>query len=116
MSKTPSLQFSTRVLGKDVAESLKSGYIKQTVRSRKQSAPFLMRRGTWVPLYLDDQQLYDVRITDIIPTKMSEMSMSDAESGGFEDVGELESALIRAGFRFKPLYEYSGFKILFTVK
>lgn len=104
------------MLGRTVAEKLKRREITQTVRSRRMTAPFFMCRGFYVPVYLDDVELYSVRITEITETKLSDLTTFDAEIGGFNDLGELKKALKIAGFRFKPLYEYKGFKIQFTAK
>lgn len=110
---TLALAFTTHVLSPKVAERLKLGGVLQTVRSRKEAAPFLMRRGSEVPVTLDGQLLYRARITSIRRAMLGDLTQFDAELGGFDNLWAFKSAARRAGFRFRPSEEYEVFAIQF---
>lgn len=105
------LFFTSRVLGPGPAAKLKDGKVLQTVRSRKEAAPFLSKCGSDVAVALDGQPLYQARITSIKARNLGALDQFDAELGGFEQLSEFELAVRRAGFRFKPLKEYEVFAI-----
>ncbi|GAI49366.1 unnamed protein product, partial [marine sediment metagenome] len=42
------------------------------------------------------------------------LGIDDARRGGFDTMDDLEAALKRAGYRFKPLNEYELYRIQFT--
>lgn len=107
------LAFTSRVLGPKAVEQLKDGKVLQTIRSRKEAAPFLTKQGSEVPLTLDGNLLYRVRITAIRRTTLAELIEFDAELGGFQNLWEFRQAARRAGFRFRPFEEYEVFAIQF---
>jgi len=107
------LNFHARVLGLLPTIQLTRGHVLQTIRSRKETAPFFSMRGFRVQIHLDDIFLYNAKITGIRSTNLGSLNQFDAECGGFESLDELQSALKRAGFRFQPLKEYEGFAIGF---
>ncbi|MDG7023036.1 MAG: ASCH domain-containing protein [Nitrososphaerota archaeon] len=102
------LSFSVRVLGTTASQALRDGKVLQSIRSRHSAAPFLRRRGQVVAVYLDGKFLYHVRITEIKQKPLRDLTQFDAELGGFLTLKELQGAVKRAGFRFKPLHEYTG--------
>lgn len=110
---TLALAFTSRVLGPKPVEQLKAGKVLQTVRSRKEAAPFLTKQGSEVPIALDGRPLYRARITSIRRAMLADLTDFDAEIGGFENVFQLRSAARRAGFRFRPFEEYECFCIQF---
>jgi hypothetical protein len=112
---TLSLNFSTHVLGKEASEQLKSRKVLQTIRSAKESAKFLTKRGSEVSIFLDGRFLYNARITEITRIhSLTEFTQFDAELGGFTHLFDLTLALKRAGFRFKPLPDYhNAYRIQF---
>lgn len=110
---TLALAFTSKVLGPGVAAKLRLGGVLQTIRSRKEAAPFLTKQGSEVPLTLDGQLLYRVRITNIKLRNFAELTDFDAELGGFDNLWQLKGAARRAGFRFRPFGEYEAFAIQF---
>ena len=107
------LNFHSRVLGLLPTIELTRGRVVQTIRSRKETAPFFSMRGFRVKIYLDDIFLYNAKISGIKPIKFQDLNDFDAECGGFENLAQLQTALRKAGFRFKIFYDYEGFAINF---
>ena len=104
MTETPTLRFSTKILAFAVPQ-LKLGKVTQTIRSRTGVAPFFRLRGM-VPLVLDNEVLYPVRITEVKSKPLGDHDEMDALLGGFKTLGQLQGALKRAGFRYMDLREY----------
>ena len=57
---------------------------------------------------LDVFYLYDARITDVSKRPLRDLNEFDALTGGFDQLYQLQDALKRAGFRFKPLQDYQN--------
>ena len=110
---TLALFFTSRVLGPGPVAKLKDGKVLQTVRSRKEAAPFLTKQGSEVPVTLDGVLLYRARITNVRRTTLAALTDFDAELGGFDDMWAFKAASRRAGFRFRPAEEYEVFAIQF---
>jgi len=109
-TKKPSLEFSSRVLGKKASERLRS------VRGK-----FLTFRSTpleagVVDVYLDGELLGKAEIKGT-PEKvyLGEVIQKPFVNalGGFDSAEEQAKALKRAGFRYKPLNEYTAYMVYF---
>lgn len=88
--------------------------VTQTLRSRS-SAKVLGDRLLWppVPVYLDGREIGTVRLRSIDAVKEEALTIEDAQRGGFDTRLELSQALLRAGYRFKPLGEYVFYRCRF---
>lgn len=107
------LVFTKRVLGAKASDRLEKHLVTQTLRSK----PAVI--GLSVPVVLQDREkvsvaLGNVAFKSVERVKWSDLTFEDPHRGGFDDMEELASALKRAGFRFKPLEEYSFFRIRFS--
>ena len=106
------LVFTRRVLGPKASDRLQKHLVTQTLRSK----PILIGP---MPVRLrfpggGSNALGNVRITSSDRVKWSDLTLEDPHRGGFDDMAELSAALRRAGFRFKPLEEYSFYRIRFA--
>lgn len=108
------LQFSSRVLGERASQELKAHRVTQTIRGEIKGTSFLVSRGFTMPVFLDGSEVGTVRISEVKRVQFRDLTQWDSEIGGFLTLEELRKALIRAGFRFRPFNEYSGFRIGFT--
>lgn len=106
LGEDTSLEFRSRILGREAADRLRCGGVTQTIRSRREASKFFMRRGSHVKVLLDGKFLYPARIIEISVKPLRSLDVFDAEIGGFTVLSELHAALKRAGFRFKPLQDY----------
>lgn len=114
------LVFTQRVLGEKASDRLQKHLVTQTLRSK---SPLM---GLSVPVYLrypssrlhqsvaDMVLMGNVNLKSVDRVKWSDLTFEDPHRGGFDDMEELATALKRAGFRFKPLSEYSFYRIRFS--
>ncbi len=101
------LKFNTTVLGDQAARRLREQLVTQTLRSSE--LPALSQ----VVVYLDNIRQGLVTIQAVNRIKWSDLTLEDAHRGGFDGMTELRRALLRAGFRFKPLDDYSFYRTRF---
>lgn len=114
------LVFTRRVLGPQATDRLEKHLVTQTLRSAPEDWmqsdwTMLLVKGEPVPVRIRypgnaSNALGDVNLKSVERVKWSDLTLEDPHRGGFDDLGELASALRRAGFRFKPLEEYSFFR------
>ena len=113
----PKLDFTSIVLGPLATLNLKDKKVTQTIRSRSyiDSLPFVdkPRVGKVFRITLDGKTIGKAEIKNIEVINLGKLGEEDAKAGGFGSYSELCRALQRAGFRFKPLSEYEGYKIEF---
>jgi hypothetical protein len=107
------LMFTRRVLGRFASARLEEKKVTQTIRSDKEIEE--IKVGDVVDVSLDYVPIGKARITSIDKVRLSDLGREDAERGGFEGIiDELRKALMRAGFRFKPLSEYVQNRVQFV--
>jgi hypothetical protein len=112
------LQFTRRVLGPLASQRLKAHQVTQTIRgpsSRIVKAFLEQTTATGLPMivWLDSDLAGMARIEAIEAKKWSELTEEDAVRGGFPDLIDLKKALVRAGYRFKPLDSYPLYRVRF---
>ena len=118
------IRFTTRVLGPAAAFRLERGRISsiavtQTLRSENSSITnaILLGRvsaGDRLEVLLDSRLVGNVELVSMDEVTWEALGIHDAQRGGFDTLADLEQALKRAGYRFKPLNEYELYRIQFT--
>ena len=109
------IRFTTRVLGPAAAFRLEKRQVTQTLRS--ESSSILNERvsaGDRLEVVLDSVLLGEAELVSIDAVNWEYINLNDARRGGFDTLNDLEAALKRAGYRFKPLTDYQLFRIQFT--
>jgi uncharacterized protein YqfB (UPF0267 family) len=116
------LQFTRRVLGPKASDRLLKKQVTQSLRSH---APIRYTEESLIQVELKwgavarvsheekEGPIGNVKITSIDPVKWENLKLEDAERGGFDSMEELEKALNRAGYRFRPINEYQFYRIRF---
>lgn len=112
------IEFTTRVLGTIAAYRLEKHQVTQTLRSESCSitAAIINRRictGEKLEIVLDNMPAGEAELLSMDAVNAGGLDIEDARRGGFDSLKEMEAALQRAGFRFKPLNDYHLFRIQF---
>ena len=114
------IRFTTRVLGPAAAYRLEKRQVTQTLRSDSDSITEAIIRGRasagdQLEVVLDGIVVGHVELVSMDAVNWEALGIADAHRGGFDSrLEEMESALKRAGFRFKPLNQYELYRIQFT--
>lgn len=113
------VRFTTRVLGPLAALRLERHQISQTLRSESNSTTnaILLGRvsaGDRLEVVLDFRLVGHAKLVSMDAVTWEALSVDDAHRGGFDTLADLESALKRGGYRFKPLNQYELYRIQFT--
>lgn len=106
------LKFTERVLGHKATTNLRQKKVIQTIRSDKEIEH--LKERDLIEITLDDKYVGKANITSIDKIRLSELAHDDAIKGGFSNLADLQGALVRAGFRYKPLSEYVENRVLLT--
>jgi len=112
------IRFTTRVLGPAAAFRLEKRQVTQTLRSesdRVTNAILLGRvsTGEKLEVTLDGILVGIGELVSIAILTWEALDIDDALRGGFDTLADLEQALKRAGYRFKPLNDYQLYRIQF---
>jgi len=113
------LHFTTRVLGPAAAYRLEKRQVKQTLRAGSDSITnaILLGRvsaGDHLEVFLDRIFVGHAELVSMDTVTWEALGIRDARRGGFDTLADLEQALKRAGYRFKPLNQYELYRIQFT--
>ena len=113
------IHFTTRVLGPAAAYRLEQRQVTQTLRSESSSVAnaVLLGRisaGDRLEVLLDSRLVGNVELVSMDLVTWEALGVDDAQRGGFDTLADLEQALKRAGYRFKPLNEYELYRIQFS--
>ena len=114
------IRFTTRVLGPVAAYRLERHQVTQTLRSDSSSITESIIRGRVsagdrVEIVLDSILVGHAELISMDAVNWEALGIIDAHRGGFDSrLEELEAALGRAGYRFKPLNEYQLYRIQFS--
>jgi hypothetical protein len=65
-------------------------------------------------VFLDGILVGNVELVSIDAVTWEALGVDDAHRGGFDTLADLEQALKRAGYRFKPLNQYQLYRIQFS--
>ncbi len=112
------IRFTTRVLGPATAYRLEKRQVTQTLRSDSNPITESILRGRVsagdrLEVFLDRILVGNVELISWDAVTWEALSIDDALRGGFDTLADLEQALKRAGYRFKPLNDYQLFRIQF---
>jgi len=113
------IRFTTRVLGPVAAHRLEKHQVTQTLRSDSNSITEAIIRGRVsagdkLEVALDGILVGHVELVSMDAVTWGALGIDDARRGGFDTMDDLEAALKRAGYRFKPLNQYELYRIQFT--
>ena len=113
------LHFSTRVLGPAAGYRLELRQVTQTLRSDSSSITESILNGRvsagdQLEVLLDGILVGHAELIYADAVFWEYINLDDAKRGGFDSLADLESALKRAGYRFKPLNQYELYRIQFT--
>lgn len=113
------LNFTSNVLGAEAALRLKQHKVTQTLRAGtgdiiKAIINRELRAGDALHIALDRGDMGLARLTRCELVPAVGLTNEDAQRGGFNTVEELQVALKRAGYRFKPLIDYMFYRVQFV--
>ena len=113
------LHFTTRVLGPAAAYRLEKRQVTQTLRSESDSITnaILLGRvstGDQLEVLLDGILVGNAKLVSMDAVPWEALGVDDAHRGGFDTLADLEQALKRGGYRFKPLNQYELYRIQFS--
>jgi hypothetical protein len=115
MTYPTELRFTSHVMGNNAAYELCKHSVNQTIRSHF-SLPSYDDGGlkdAIMSVWLDAAHIGVVEVYKIQAVSFRDLTEFDAEIGGFSSLEELKKALRRAGFRFRPLEQYDGYRVRF---
>ena len=112
------IHFTTRVLGPAAAYRLEKRQLSQTLRSDSHPITESILRGRVsagdrLEVFLDRILVGNVELISWDAVTWEALGIDDALRGGFDTLADLEQALKRAGYRFKPMNDYQFFRIQF---
>lgn len=113
------INFTTRVLGPVAAYRLEKYQVTQTLRSDSGSITSAIingrvSTGDRLEVVLDGILVGHAELVSMDAVTWGAIGIDDARRGGFDTMDDLEAALKRAGYRFKPLDEYQLFRVQFS--
>lgn len=113
------IRFTTQVLGCLAAMRLENRQVTQSLRSESDSLTKAILEGRasagdQLEVSLDGIIIGRAELVYTDAVAWEALDIDDARRGGFDDLADLEQALKRAGYRFKPLNDYQLFRIQFT--
>ncbi len=113
------IRFTTRVLGPVAALRLEKRQVTQTLRSESNplTASIISGRlsaGDHLDVFLDRILVGHVELISMDAVTWEALGVDDARRGGFDTMADLEQALKRAGYRFRPLNDYQLYRIQFA--
>jgi len=113
------LYFTTRVLGPVAAYRLEKRQVTQTLRAESSSITNAILNGRVsagekLEVTLDGIIAGHAELVSMDAVNWEYINLDDARRGGFDTLEDLEKALKRAGYRFKPLNEYELYRIQFA--
>ncbi len=113
------IRFTYKVLGVAASFRLQQHQVIQTLRSDSDSIAVSIlngevKTGDRLDIVLDGIILGDAKFVYMDKVNWESLNLDDAHRGGFDNLKELESALKRAGSRFKTMNRYELYRILFT--
>ncbi len=112
------LNFTTRVLGPAAAYRLEKRQVTQTLRYDGNSITESILNGRVsagdrLEVVLDGIIAGQAELVSMDAVTWEALTIEDARRGGFDSLDDLEQALKRAGYRFKP-NDYQLFRIQFS--
>ena len=113
------IKFTTRVLGRTAAQRLEQHQVTQTLRSKTDSIVQAilggrLRVGDQMHVVLDDRLIGLAQYVIMDRVTWKQLTIDDAQRGGFDTRFEMAYALKRADYRFKDLEDYFFWRCLFS--
>ncbi len=113
------LSFSRRILGPEASLKLGRHQVTQTIRAASNNVvQAALSRQLWsrelVRVTLDGEDLGLVSVVACERLPAIGLTDADAQRGGFSTLEELQLALKKAGYRFKPLIDYVFYRVQFV--
>lgn len=113
------LNFTTRVLSPIAAYRLEQHKVTQTLRGYTSSITQAaltgkLKVGDQMEVLLDDHLIGHAEYVKMDSVTWVNLDTADAQRGGFDDLAELEKALQRAGYRFRPIDMYQLYRFQFS--
>ena len=113
------IRFITRILGPVAAYRLEKHQVTQTLRSDSNSITESIingrvSAGDQLEVLLDSILLGEAELVSMDAVTWEALGIEDARRGGFDSLDDLQLALKRAGYRFKPLNQYELYRIQFA--
>ncbi|MBW1732214.1 MAG: hypothetical protein JRJ75_15255 [Deltaproteobacteria bacterium] len=113
------LNFTTRVLGPIAAYRLEQHKVTQTLRGYTSSAAQAaltgqLKVGDQMKVLLDGRPIGFAEYVKMDAPRWIDIDTADAQRGGFDDLANLEKALQKAGYRFRPIDMYRLYRIQFS--
>ncbi len=113
------LNFTREVLGSEASLKLERHQVTQTIRAESNDVvQAALSRQLWsrelVRVTLDGEDMGLVSVVACERLPAIALTDADAQRGGFSTLEELDLALQRAGYRFKPLIDYQFYRVQFT--
>ncbi len=117
--ETYTLSFSRRILGPEASLKLERHQVTQTIRAESNDVvQAILSRQLWsrelVRVTLDGEDMGLVSVVACERLPAIALTDADAQRGGFSTLEELDLALKKAGYRFKPLIDYQFYRVQFT--
>lgn len=118
-SAVEKIHFSTRVLGAAAAYRLEKRMVTQTLLSNNSIIKEAIingrvSAGDRLEIVLDGITAGLAGLVSMEAVNWEYINLDDARRGGFDTLADLEQALKRAGYRFKPLKNYQLYRIQFS--
>jgi len=112
------LNFTRKVLGPEASLKLQRHEVTQTIRAEtsaivKGIMNSGLRAGDELRIALDGENIGLASLIACEWVPAAGLTSGDARRGGFHTVEELQAALKRAGYRFKPLIDYIFYRVHF---
>ncbi len=113
------LNFTREVLGSEASLKLEQHKVTQTISAESSDiVQAIQSRQLWsrdfIRVTLDGEDVGLVSVIDCKRLPAVGLTDADAQRGGFNTLEELQLALKKAGYRFKPLIDYVFYRVQFT--
>ncbi len=113
-----SLNFTRKVLGPEASLKLERHEVTQTIRAGtndiiKAIKNGELRAGDELGIALDGENVGFAYLAGCQLVAAVDLASEDAERGGFDSLEKLGAVLKRAGYRFKPLMDYTFYRVQF---
>ena len=112
------ITFTKKVLGPMAGYRLMKKQVVQTFRSKHEvitqaALQGFVKSNDTVEIFFDGIFIGYAAYLLTTPTHWDALNENDAKKGGFDTMEDLEQALQRAGFRFRPMNDYQLYRTEF---
>lgn len=119
MAEIFTLNFTREVLGPEASLELEHHEVTQTIRAKTSDiVKAIINRELWagdaLRIVLDGEGIGLASLIACQWVPAVGLTEEHAQRGGFNTLEELQAALKRAGYRFKPLIDYVFYRVQFA--